>query len=151
MKLLALVLLFGMSATAAFAQANPAQPCYRWGPSDACLPQMVVVTPGASGVIGSAGSSAPHTAGLFAPCTVGVASAQCLAAGLATTHLQIQNNSTATVACNVNGAAALNSATSFQLTPGQSSNWGGATGWVPTGALNCIASAAASPLYVEYN
>lgn len=150
MKLLALVLLFGCMTTAAFAQANPAQPCYRWGASDACLPQMVVVTPGASGVIGSAGTSAPRTAGSFVACSVTTSSAQCLAAALVSTHLLVQNNGTATVACSFNGAATLAGGTSFQLTGGQSASWGG-TGWLPATAMTCIGAAANPSIYVEYN
>lgn len=91
------------------------------------------------------------TTGTIAGCTVGTSSTQCLAANSATTHLQLQNNSTATIACTFSGTAALNSSNSFQLSSGQAANWGVATGWVPTAALSCIASSASSPLYVEYN
>lgn len=88
----------------------------------------------------------------FPGCTVGTSSAACLAAATAATFVQVQNNSaTATVACSWGGTAALNSATSFQLAPGQSASWGQTTGGIPNEALNCIASVASTPLYVEYN
>lgn len=88
----------------------------------------------------------------FPGCTVGTTSGSCLAAGTAATFLQAQNTSaTATIACAFGATAALNAAGSFQLAPGQSASWGPATGGVPTGALNCVASAASTPLYVEWN
>ena len=90
-------------------------------------------------------------------CTVGTASAACLAAGSGTAqgfyrHVQIQNASAAAnIACSWGGAAALNTLTSVQLGPGQSALWGPATTGVPLEALNCIASAASTPLYLDYN
>ena len=88
----------------------------------------------------------------FPGCTVGAASAQCLAANTAKSFVQVENTSTsATIACAWGVAAVLNSAGSFQLTPGQTASWGLVTGGVPTGALNCIASAASTPMYLEWN
>lgn len=88
----------------------------------------------------------------FPGCTVGVASAQCLAAGTAQTFVQLENTSaSATVACAWGTAAVLNSATSIQLSAGQSASWGPVTAGIPSGALNCIASGATTPLYVEWN
>jgi hypothetical protein len=85
-------------------------------------------------------------------CTVGTASAQCLAAGTATNSLFLQNTAaSATIACSETATAALNSSTSFTLQPGQSMLFGANTGGVPTAALVCIASAASTPLYVRYN
>lgn len=90
-------------------------------------------------------------------CIVGTASASCLVAGSGTTqtfyrHVQIQNASaTASIACRWGGAAVLNGSGSVQLGAGQSALWGPTTAGVPLGALNCIASAASTPLYVEYN
>lgn len=84
-------------------------------------------------------------------CSVGTASALCVPASTATTWIQLQNTSAAeTIACAWGGTAVLNSPTSFQLTAGQSASWGPNTYGVPTNALNCIASAASAPLYVEY-
>jgi hypothetical protein len=86
----------------------------------------------------------------FSGCTVGISSAQCLAAGTYN-HVQFVNNSTANIACAWGGTAVLSSATSIQLAPGQPALWGPATAGVPTVALNCIAAAASSPLYLETN
>lgn len=107
-------------------------------------------------VIGTVRVSAMAAAARNVPgCTVGTSSAQCLAAAQAVNFLQIQNtNATSTnnIACNiVGGTAVLNSATSIQLAPGQSASWGPNTGGVPSGAINCIATSASSPLYVEWN
>lgn len=94
---------------------------------------------------------ATRSALTVAGCTVGVASAQCLAASTANLWIQVQNTSAAnTVACSWGGTAALNAAGSFLLQPGQSASWGLMSSGVPTNVLNCIASAAATPLYVEY-
>jgi len=85
-------------------------------------------------------------------CSVTTSSAQCLASGTATNHVQVQNTSaSASVACSWGGAAALNSSGSFQLAAGQSAIWGPNTSGVPSAALNCIASSAPAPLYLEYN
>lgn len=86
----------------------------------------------------------------FPGCTVGAASGQCLAASTAQNFLQIQNTSTNNIACAFGATAVLNSATSVQLSPGQAASWGPVTGGVPSQALNCIASGAGSPLYVEW-
>lgn len=99
----------------------------------------------------SAGSPSGGTF-TFAGCTVGAASGSCLATATAVNHVQIQNTSpSANIACRWGGTAALNSNTSIQLSPGQSSLWGPSTSGIPSGALNCIASAASTPLYLEYN
>lgn len=88
----------------------------------------------------------------IAGCTVGTSSAQCLAAGTYN-HVQIQNTSaSASVACSWGGTAVLNSSGSIQLAAGQPALWGPNTAGSPSGvALNCIASAASTPLYVESN
>ncbi len=87
----------------------------------------------------------------FPGCTVGVASAQCLAGSTAQSFLQLQNTSaSASIACRFGGTAVLNSSTSVQLGAGQAASWGVTTAGVPSGALNCIASGASTPLFVEW-
>ena len=81
-------------------------------------------------------------------CTVGLSSAQCLAAG-SYGHVMIENNSANTIACAWGQNAVLNSGTSIQLGPGGSALWGPSTGGVPSNALNCISSVAGSALYIE--
>lgn len=102
---------------------------------------------GGAVTVSAASRSAMTTAG----CTVGTSSAQCLAASTANTWLQVQNTSaSAQIACSWTGTAALNSNSSFMLQPGQSASWGLQSSGVPTNALSCIASAASTPLYLEY-
>jgi hypothetical protein len=97
-------------------------------------------------------SPLPAAARHFPGCTVGATSTTCLAGATAVTYLQIQNTSlSAQIACAFGTTAVLNSSTSAQLAPGQSGSWGPNTAGVPTGALNCIASTASTPLYVEWN
>jgi hypothetical protein len=87
----------------------------------------------------------------FPGCTVAATSGTCLAGSTAQNFLQAQNTSTsAQIACAFGATAVLNSSTSFQLAPGQSVSWGPNTYGVPKGAMNCIASVASSPLYVEW-
>ena len=94
----------------------------------------------------------PKTGTFSAPgCTVGTSAANCLAAGVATNHVTLENNSGNVIACSFTTTATLNSGTSFQLSPGQATAYGSGTSGVPSGALSCIASAASSALYVEYN
>ena len=97
-------------------------------------------------------SPLPAAARHFPGCTVGASSGSCLAASTAVNFLQIQNTSaSASIACAFGGSAVLNSSTSVQLSAGQSASWGPHTGGVPTGQMNCIASAGSTPLYVEWN
>jgi hypothetical protein len=108
---------------------------------------------GSGGGAGGTITTTPKTAAFSAPgCIVGTASAQCLAASTAVNHIQIQNASaSASIACAFGATAALSSSGSIQLAPGQSALWGPSTSGVPFGALNCIAGAASTPLYLEYN
>lgn len=93
----------------------------------------------------------PSVAKTVAGCTVGVTSGACLGAN-PRGWVQLQNTSaSATIACSWDNPASLNSTTSFMLAPGQSASWGPTTGGAPNQALNCIATAASSPLYVEQN
>lgn len=97
-------------------------------------------------------SPLPRAARNFPGCTVGASSAQCLAANTAQSFLQVENTSaSASIACAFGTAAVLNSATSFQIAAGQGASWGPNTSGVPTAALNCIASGASTPLYLEWN
>lgn len=94
----------------------------------------------------------PAAARHFPGCTVGSSSGSCLAASTAVNFLQIQNTSaSASIACAFGVAAVLNSLSSVLLAPGQPASWGPNTGGVPSGQLNCIASAGSTPLYVEWN
>lgn len=103
--------------------------------------------PGSSPIVTTTPKSGAFTT---STCTVGTSSGQCLASG-AYNHVQVQNiSSSASIACSWGGTAALNS-TGVVLAAGQSALWGPATSGVPSGALNCIASAASTPLYVESN
>jgi hypothetical protein len=88
----------------------------------------------------------------FPGCAVGTASATCLAAGVAKSFVQVQNASaSASIACAWGATAALNGSGSFQLAAGQGASWGPVTAGIPSGALNCISSAASTPLFVEWN
>lgn len=94
--------------------------------------------------------SAPRSTLTTAGCTVGTSSAECIAASTANFWVQVQNTHvTNTIACSWGGTASLNSTGSFMLEPGQSASWGVTTSGIPTNALNCIASGASTPLYIE--
>lgn len=81
-------------------------------------------------------------------CTVGTGSTQCLAAGVMHS-ITVQNVSTgANVACTWGGTPALNAAGSIMLSAGQSFTFGPGTSGVPGSILNCIASAAGTPLTI---
>lgn len=97
-------------------------------------------------------TSLPRAARNFPGCTVGTSTGSCLAANTAVTYLSVQNTSASTnIACAFGVSAVLNAVGSFMLVPNQSASWGPTTGGVPTGALNCIAANASTPLYVEWN
>lgn len=98
------------------------------------------------------GASANAQSRNFPGCTVGAVSAQCLAAGGSKTFLQVQNaHATNTIACAWGAAAVIGASRSFQLAAGQAASWGPQTGGVPSDQLNCIASGAGTPLYLEWN
>jgi hypothetical protein len=83
--------------------------------------------------------------------TVGASSAQVLAAG-SRKYLSFDNESTtATIACNFGGTAAINTAGSYTLPPGATRTWAAANGFVPSDAVNCIASVGSTPLTVASN
>lgn len=117
--------------------------------------------PNASGSVNISGAVAisngsinvvPQTAtGGFAAVSVGVTSAVALAVRTAPQYLLALDNesTTASLACAFGATAALNTAGSFTIQPGQTRTWSGT--YVPLDAVNCIASAAATPLTVEHN
>lgn len=109
--------------------------------------------PAGTNIIGSVRVLPPSASSFtVAGCSVGVASAQCLAGALAVNSLTIQNTSASVyIACKLAGTAILNDSGSFMLSPLQSRSWNINTGGVPTNALNCTAGSASTPLYVEYN
>lgn len=141
-KLLAL-LAFTLAATQAHGQATVEQ-CIRATPTGPC---QAVNAANPLPVGGTVTPSAVSTPG----CTVGTSSGQCLAGLSSARWLQLQNvHATNSIACSWGGTAVLNAAGSFMLAAGQSASWGLITGGVPSQALNCIASGATTPLYVEY-
>lgn len=80
--------------------------------------------------------------------TVGTSSAQAVAAATRTARLAIQNvSASASIACSLGGTAALNTAGSFMIAPGQLLTLSDPV-YVPGDALNCIASAAGTPAMV---
>lgn len=98
-----------------------------------------------SGTVTATSSPATGVA-ITTSASVGVASAQALASG-ARKYLLLNNESaSAFVACAFAGSAALNTAGSITLAPYQSFTW--ESSFVPNDAVNCIASAAATPLTI---
>ena len=105
--------------------------------------------------------SVPAGAGSYSGCTVATMATVCLSASTTRAHVGLQNVSSRAapmdVACRWGGTPAVNDSGSFMLWWGGQANWGGATGWAPTGALTCIAVAApgssgtSAPLYIETN
>jgi hypothetical protein len=122
------------------------------GASNLGTQRVAVSTDSPGGASANAAYTTPRTGAFTFPgATVGTSSAQALAAG-AYNHVQIQNTSvSASIACAWGASAVLNASGSILLTPGQSALWGPTTSGVPASALNCIASAASTPLYLESN
>lgn len=86
--------------------------------------------------------------------TVGTSSAQALAAATATrSFLLIQNlSNSANIACRFGAAAALNTAGSFMIPAGQTFSWDLRDPnqfALPNTAVNCIASAASTPVTIQ--
>jgi hypothetical protein len=107
-----------------------------------------VLKPNANGSINTQGAIAPtQSAPTVTAASVGPSSAQAKAAG-AFNYYFIQNvSASASIACQWAGTAALNSGGSFMLPPYASRTW--ENNAVPNAALNCIASAAATPATIE--
>lgn len=80
--------------------------------------------------------------------TVGTSSAQAVAAATRTARLAIQNvSASANIACALGATAALNTAGSWMIAPGQLLTFSDPT-YTPGDAVNCIASAAGTPATV---
>lgn len=105
------------------------------------------LAPASGGALPSANVPTAGAMTVTAP-SVGVASAQALAAGTRK-YLFIQNvSATASIACRADGGtAALNTAGSFMLPPLASKVWEGSA--TPSAAITCIASVAATPATIE--
>lgn len=100
-------------------------------------------------VVGGGGSIVPKPetgAVTSTAVTVGVASALALAAGGRDYLALINVSGSAFVSCNFGGAAVLNGAGSITLSPYQSFTW--ESSFAPNDAINCIASAAATPFTI---
>lgn len=81
--------------------------------------------------------------------TITSSSAQALASGNRR-FLYIGNESTtATIACNFGGTAAINTAGNFTIPPGNGRTWSAT--FIPSEAVNCISSAATSPATIQVN
>jgi len=86
--------------------------------------------------------------GTTSAATIGTASAQVIAASTVTTGYSICNVSvSAQVACRIGGTAAINTAGSYMLDPGQCLM--NSPYILDTGVINCIASVASTPLTVQ--
>lgn len=84
--------------------------------------------------------------------TIETSSAEELAAASGRQFLAITNESTtATIACNFGGAAALNTAGNYTITPGATRTWSGTTAetLVSSSAVNCISDTASTPATIE--
>lgn len=99
---------------------------------------------------GIAVSSAPvSSAATTTAATIGATSAQALAGGTRK-YLLIKNESaSAFIACRFAGTAALNTAGSITLAPYAGFTWEGT--FVPSDAINCIASAGSTPATIVTN
>jgi hypothetical protein len=143
-----LLVIAGLALTATLSSPASAQtpvaPCVTSSglPSSTCIPAgtsnpFPVKTSPATGSTGATGA------------TVGTTSALALAAGTRSAVLTLQNvSASAAIACTfAPGTAALNTAGSFQLAAGQLLTLSN-TSYIPADAINCIASAAATPLTI---
>lgn len=86
--------------------------------------------------------------GSVAAATVGTSSTQLLPPASSRKFLAIDNESTsAAIACALGTTAAINTAGSFTIEPGWTRTWSGS--FVPSDAVNCIATVGATPVTVE--
>ena len=99
--------------------------------------------PGGSPVVSTSNGTGAYT-GAYSTPSIGTSSAQALPASVASLFLDITNQSTyAVIACAFGQAAVISGAGSFTLQPGASKTFQGS--FVPTDALNCISTYAATP------
>jgi hypothetical protein len=101
-------------------------------------------------------TATPASARTIIAATVGTSSAQVLAAPTNGERyfLSIDNESaSATIACAFGRTAALNTAGSYTIAASQARIWQMPQDWynhpIPSGAVNCIASAASTPVTIE--
>jgi len=95
---------------------------------------------------GNAGTPSAVT-GTVSAATITNASTTVVAAATRRFLLIENESSTATIACNFGGTAAINTAGSFTILPNTNRKWSDYP--VPAEALNCISSVASSPATVE--
>jgi hypothetical protein len=93
-------------------------------------------------------TTTPNTGtGAYSSATIGASSGALIAAGTAHIFLDIINDSaTASMACSFGGTAIINGAGSITLGPLGHRSWEGS--FVPSDAVNCIASAGSTPATV---
>jgi hypothetical protein len=104
------------------------------------------------GTVGISGSISGQSGALTAvSATCATSSTVILSSGLATSFIELQVAGGVTYPEYVayNGTAAVNSAPSEVISAGQTKVWGGVGGFLPTGAITCIASAS-QPMTVIY-
>lgn len=132
-------------AQVSLGKATTAAPVYATGTNQ----PLSLDTGGNLRVVGGGGSIVPkpETGPVTTTAvTVGVASAQALAAGSRDYLALINASPSAFVACNFGAAAVVNGAGSITLSPYQSFTW--ESSFAPDDAINCIASAAATPFTI---
>lgn len=145
--LLAAMALF-MAQSAAMAQqvVVPCVPTGNGTNTNGCQPVTAENPLPISGTF-SATSTPTNASGAYSSATVGTSSAQVLAASTAKTLLDIVNESTtATIACALGATAVINGAGSITIPPGWHRSWEGS--FVPSDAVNCIASGASTPISI---
>jgi len=79
--------------------------------------------------------------------SIGTTSAQAVASAT-WTYVSIDNPGTATIACSFGGTAILNTPPSYSIPPGYTRVW--VPGTAPSGAINCISSAATTATIASY-
>jgi Zn-dependent alcohol dehydrogenase len=133
----------GAGAGPVVAPVSPSNPL-----AVACVSGCNTGTVAVSGTVAPAPASGPAGA---SGCIVGTSSAQCAAAVAGRRLLAIDNESpTATIACAFgNMTPALNTAGSWTIPPQSVRDWSGS--YVPNDAVNCVASAAGTPVTIEAN
>jgi len=134
----------------------------QWLPPDggASAGLVVMGLPNASGRAVPISASTPLTAAIpptrgiatMSNTSLGTTATQLIPAGPARAHMLIQNQSTSgLVFCTFNGVTPVAGTTGILVSPmGTVSANGVAGSFMPVGAVTCVASAAATPVYVSY-